>query len=81
MICNECAQRKCKAEPVRNRSGLGPIYTCRVKKEPRSGWGFLEMVLDTSTAATVTLLERHSLRVVETKKGLIVRYVKNKRSY
>jgi len=74
MICNECAQRKCKTEAIYNKhSGR---FTCRSFKNPQSGFPFLESALDSSPDATLRLLHMHNLKVVETKKGLKVRYAK-----
>jgi len=78
MICNECSKRKCRTEAVYNtRSGR---FTCSQFQKPRGGWSMLELVLDSSTEAVVSLLHRNNLRIIETKKGLKVRYAKNKQS-
>lgn len=74
MICNECAQRKCKTEATYNKwTGR---FACKQFKEPRGGFSFLEMVIEGSPESTLELLFRHNLKVVETKKGLKVRYGK-----
>ena len=80
MICNECAKRKCRAEPVRNKTGLGPIFTCRSFQKPNASFSFLEMAIEGSPEPTLRLLHRFKLRVIETKKGLQVRYDKNNKS-
>jgi hypothetical protein len=78
MICNQCAKRKCRTEPVHNRSGLGRVFTCRSFQRPTSGFSMLELLMEKDPGSVLHLLWQVRLTVVETKKGFKVRYAKNK---
>jgi hypothetical protein len=78
MICNVCAKRKCRAEAVYNaRTGR---FSCGSYVRPTGGFSMLEMLMEKQPEDVLNLLWQHKLAVIETKKGLKVRYAKKKRT-